>query len=185
MPTAPQLHKTSEVRRLRLPRGGSPLERALAWGAMLGPVGLIGWGPGTWASLLTAVLWRLCIEHGPASLLPHGRLLAIALAGIVFVLGVPAAAAAARCLRSPDPAGVVVDEAAGQLLAFAFVVPVSWGWMLAGLAFFRLFDIAKPFPIRRLERLPGGWGIMADDLLAGFYAALALELMQLAVNGLR
>ncbi|PYV12225.1 MAG: hypothetical protein DMG07_17560 [Acidobacteria bacterium] len=75
-----------------------------------------------------------------------------------------------------DPSVVVADEVAGQLLAFLFV-PIGLVNLVLGTLLFRLFDIWKPFPIRRLERLPGGVGIMADDLLAGIYANLVLQLV--------
>jgi phosphatidylglycerophosphatase A len=60
-----------------------------------------------------------------------------------------------------------------------FMVPVTWKLLLAGFVLFRVFDIAKPLGIRRLERLPGGWGVMADDLLAGLYAQACLQLIVL------
>jgi phosphatidylglycerophosphatase A len=73
---------------------------------------------------------------------------------------------------------VVVDEVAGQLIAFLFV-PFNSGWLviLVGFGLFRLFDIWKPYPIRRLEMLESGLGIMADDVLAGIYAAILMSLL--------
>ncbi len=83
-------------------------------------------------------------------------------------------------LGRPDPGRIVIDEVCGQLIALAFLPP---GWVPAGLAFalFRFFDIIKPWPIRRLERLPGGWGIMADDVGAGLAAAALTRLVLLVV----
>jgi phosphatidylglycerophosphatase A len=73
---------------------------------------------------------------------------------------------------------VVADEVAGQLIAFVFV-PFNAGWwvIIAGFVSFRLFDMWKPYPIRRLEMLDSGLGIMADDVLAGIYAAIVLSVL--------
>jgi phosphatidylglycerophosphatase A len=79
-----------------------------------------------------------------------------------------------------DPGEVVADEFAGQAVTFMIIAAVSadqiWITALLGFVLFRIFDIAKPWPIRRLEKLPQGWGILADDLLAGVYAAIVLLL---------
>ena len=73
-----------------------------------------------------------------------------------------------------DPQQIVVDEVVGQWIALAGVTVFSWKSWLAALLLFRIFDVLKPPPIRALEKLPGGSGIVADDLMAGFYAALVL-----------
>lgn len=77
-----------------------------------------------------------------------------------------------------DPSIVVADEIAGQFVTFMAIGPhqLNWQSLLAGFLLFRIFDIWKPWPIRRLEYLPGGWGIVCDDLLAGFYAAVIMYL---------
>ena len=87
-----------------------------------------------------------------------------------------AASGAAAHWGLRDPGAVVVDEVAGQMVALA-LLPLSPATMAAGFLLFRLFDIVKPFPARRLESLPGGFGIMADDLAAGLYANGALRLL--------
>jgi len=83
-----------------------------------------------------------------------------------------------------DPGVVVIDEVVGMLLTLAFV-PVGWAGVLAGFVLFRLFDIIKPYPCARAERLPGGWGIMADDVLAGVYANVVLRVASVLVPALR
>jgi len=88
--------------------------------------------------------------------------------------GTLAAARVARGVGRKDPGLVVVDEVAGQWLTF-LALPVTPVTALAGFLLFRLMDIVKPWPARDLERLPGGIGIMADDLAAGVYANLALR----------
>ena len=96
------------------------------------------------------------------------------LAALLFLPAVWAASAVARESGIEDPHFVVVDEVIGQWIALAGAAPFHWTNALAALALFRLFDIWKPQPIRLLERLPGGWGINADDALAGVYAAVVL-----------
>ena len=100
-----------------------------------------------------------------------GLLTALALLPAVWSAG-----ATAEALQRKDPQIVVIDEVLGQWLAFAgarVYTPVTY---LIAFALFRLFDIWKPWPVRQLEALPGGWGINADDLMAGVYAALVLFL---------
>jgi len=135
---------------------------ATVFGAGFFPV-----APGTFTSLLMALAYRyVFVGFTPLSY--------AALAGGIFFLGVWASHSYARALQKKDPRRVVIDEVVGQLVALA-AAPAGWAWVAAGFLLFRLFDIIKPFPIRRLEGLRGGWGIMADDLLAGVYAAIILQ----------
>lgn len=130
-------------------------------------------GPGTWASVATSLLWLgLAPFANPASL----PLYAAAAALAVTLVGIPAATRVARALGRKDPSHVVIDEVAGQMIAFIFV-PLSWHNVLAALILFRAFDITKPFPIRRLEHLPEGTGIMLDDVGAGLYALAVMQLL--------
>jgi phosphatidylglycerophosphatase A len=97
---------------------------------------------------------------------------------MIAVMGVLVAGRAARYAQIKDPQWVVIDEVSGQLLTyylFFWRLPLNWKSWLLGFILFRAFDIWKPFPARRLEHLPGGWGIMADDWMAGIYAALVLQ----------
>lgn len=80
-----------------------------------------------------------------------------------------------------DSSRVVVDEVAGMCISL-LVIPLSFWTMITGLLLFRFFDITKPLGIRRLEALPGGWGVMADDVLAGIYANLMLQVVVLIVR---
>jgi phosphatidylglycerophosphatase A len=77
---------------------------------------------------------------------------------------------------------VVVDEVLGQWIALAALTAWSWPWALVAFALFRLFDIVKPWPVWKLERLPGGTGIVLDDLGAGVYAWVTLRVLQLAAG---
>jgi phosphatidylglycerophosphatase A len=92
------------------------------------------------------------------------------------VIGIPAATQVARASGLHDPQFVVIDEVAGQLVAL-IAVPLAWKTFLVGLILFRVFDILKPPPIRLLERLPEGIGIVVDDLGAGVYALVVMHLL--------
>jgi phosphatidylglycerophosphatase A len=124
--------------------------------------------PGTFASLLAALAFKFGLS-GAAWPFQVGAIAA------VFVIGVWASGIHSAELGRKDPRPVVVDEVCGQWLAYLFAPP-TWGFLVAGFLLFRAFDVVKPFPIRRLETLPSGWGIMADDVLAGIYSAAVLQL---------
>jgi phosphatidylglycerophosphatase A len=94
---------------------------------------------------------------------------------LLFPIGVWSASAVGRYFRSSDPGPVVVDEVMGMLVTL-FLVPVGWRGAAIGFLLFRVFDVLKPYPVNRLERLPGGLGVMADDAMAGVYANLTLRL---------
>lgn len=96
------------------------------------------------------------------------------LAAVAFLPAVWAAGVTAQDCGHRDPPKVVVDEAVGQWLTLAGATSLSWKASLAAFVLFRLFDVWKPFPVRHAERLPGGWGIVADDVVAGLYGALVL-----------
>ncbi|MGB7265463.1 MAG: phosphatidylglycerophosphatase A [Terracidiphilus sp.] len=125
-------------------------------------------GPGTWGSVAAVLLWAAAAwgMHLAQSSLLVGLGIAIAL---TLILGVPAATIVERESGRTDPGFVVIDEVAGQWIAL-LGSPADWRHGLIALVLFRLFDITKPFPVRRLERLPGGWGIVFDDVAAGLYA---------------
>ena len=100
------------------------------------------------------------------------------LIGTICLVGVPVCTAAARALGgAKDPGSIVLDEIASVPITF-FMVPIDSLWIVVvGFALHRLFDVTKPPPIRHLERLPGGLGIMADDWLAGVYSCAVLHLL--------
>jgi phosphatidylglycerophosphatase A len=125
-------------------------------------------GPGTWGSVAAVLLWAV---YGWARHPSFVGLQVALVVGIVLsvALGVPAATIAEREAGSGDPGFVVIDEVAGQWIAL-LLCPLDWRHGLLALLLFRLFDITKPFPVRSLERLPAGWGIVFDDVAAGLYA---------------
>jgi len=147
---------------------------AVAWaiGTFFG-IGRLKPGPGTYASLATVLLWWLLANH---IAIGSQSLIAAVLATLVTAIGIPAATRVARASGIKDPSVVVIDEVAGQLIAFV-AAPVRWQTLLAGFILFRVFDILKPPPLRRLEKIPEGAGIMLDDVGAGLYALLVIQLL--------
>jgi phosphatidylglycerophosphatase A len=138
-------------------------------------IGFAPVAPGTLASVATTVLFYGFYRIGNR-ILPELHLSA---AGLVTVIGVLAAERVSRIRGEKDPSCVVIDEVAGQLISFLFL-PVHFWNLVLGTFFFRIFDIWKPFPVRNLENLKGGVGIMADDVMAGIYSMVLLH----AVNRL-
>jgi phosphatidylglycerophosphatase A len=135
-------------------------------------IGRLRPGPGTWASAATVLLWVGLAYALPAALRTP---LAVALAALVTLIGIPAATQVARGSGAKDPQFVVIDEVAGQLVAL-IAVPLAWKSFLAGFILFRAFDILKPPPVRQLEAFPEGTGIVLDDVAAGLYALGAVHL---------
>lgn len=127
------------------------------------------WGPGT-AGSLAAILIAIALHR----YLVAGRLTLCALTLLLLVPAVWASTRTARLLNKQDPRLVVIDEVLGQWVTLLGATAFVWKSLLAGFLLFRLFDIWKPFPIRRLEKLPEGAGIVADDIAAGLYGALIL-----------
>ena len=148
---------------------GASRPRTPLWAMLVGTffgIGRLRPGPGTWASMATLLLWA-AVAH---ALAPTVRTpIAFALAVLVTLLGIPAATRIARGCAAKDPQFVVIDEVAGQLVAL-IAVPPAWKSFVASFILFRAFDILKPPPVRQLEALPEGTGIVLDDVAAGLYA---------------
>lgn len=131
-------------------------------------------GPGSWGSLATVILWWLLTRV----IAPDRQALAATgLAVLAILIGIPAATRVARASGLKDPQFVVIDEVAGQLITL-IAVPVSWKSLLLGFILFRGFDIVKPPPVRQLERLPDGVGIVVDDVGAGLYALAVMQILR-------
>ena len=131
-------------------------------------VGSIPTAPGTFGSL-----WGLPLVWGLQQLPPWGQYAAPI---VCFAIGIPICGIAARRMGRKDPGAIVFDEIAAFPVVF-LLVPINTVTAVVGFALFRLFDISKPWPAKRLERLPGGLGIMADDFAAAVYAAGLLWLI--------
>ncbi len=140
---------------------------AWALGTFFG-AGLLRPGPGTYGSIAAVLLWFGTIHAAGAS--PHAQIIGTLVAALVVTrVGIPAATIVARESGREDPGHVVIDEVAGQLFAL-IAIPADWQHAALGLVLFRTFDILKPPPVRQLERLPAGTGIMLDDVAAGLMA---------------
>lgn len=139
-------------------------------------VGYFPYGPGTIGALLAILIWHLI-----ASSVSYPVWLGItfALVLIFTIVGAISSTIAER-YWGEDPSRVVIDEVVGQWIAL-LAVPAAYSWWHVWAAFilFRFFDIVKPLGVRKMEQFKGGWGIMADDVLAGCYGALLLYLFNM------
>ena len=133
-------------------------------------IGRLPAGPGTWASMITVLLWWL---FGAVTSTGHSSVVAAVVTFAVIAIGIPASTLVVRESGIKDPGFVVIDEVAGQMIPL-IIAPLRWKYLLVSLILFRCFDILKPAPLRALERLPEGTGIMLDDVGAGVYAMLVL-----------
>ena len=130
-------------------------------------VGFVPVIPGTFGSLAGLLLYFL--------LLPVGRWeVYVGVVVVITLIGIWSAGKAERESGIVDPSFVVIDEVAGQLITL-FMIPPTWYFILAGFVLFRFLDIVKPAPARQAERLPHGWGIMADDVMVGIYGCILMH----------
>lgn len=135
-------------------------------------IGYIGKGAGTVAAAVTcAIWWLLQTEYSNPYLWPFLSTIFILLIGVISGDEV-------ETVWGKDHQRVVIDEVAGMGIAL-LLIPLKWEYYIMAFIFFRFFDIVKPLYIRRFEALPGGWGVMADDVLAGIYANLVLQFIVL------
>jgi phosphatidylglycerophosphatase A len=131
--------------------------------------GLVPKAPGTWGSLLAVPLFIV--------LSPHGHMLYVTVVVLMFAAGVYLSGRTARALGVHDDSSIVIDEVVGMLVTWVAVEP-GWFTIVAGFALFRFFDIAKPWPVYRIDQsYEGGLGIMLDDLAAGLMAAVVLQVL--------
>ena len=161
---------------------------ATGLGAGLSPI-----APGTAGSAVGLVLaWLLTSSLLAAHASSVAAAVGLLMSGLaVGLLGVVVSGPVCRALNSRDPGCIVIDEVSGQMLASAVVpllapkspVVAAGAWILSFLLF-RFFDVVKPGPIRRLQELPGGWGVVADDVGAGLAAAAALLVLAWAASRL-
>jgi len=154
-------------------------------------IGYIPIAPGTWGSLVGVLIYFLAFFYFPLASVP-GRHPGAGRAAWIMWIGAPIAAAialvglwaadrAAKFLRMKDPNCIVVDEVSGQFVTYLLALaPLNWKYLSLGFILFRVFDIWKPPPARQAESLPGGLGIMADDWMAGIYAAIGLWIARAA-----
>ncbi len=141
-----------------------------------GYAGFVPFAPGTVGSIVGLGVYAV-LRWTHAGALPEALVIAI-----LIGIGTWSATVTERHLGLEDPGPVVIDEVAGLLISLAFT-GAGWSGAVAGFVLFRLFDIVKPYPAGRLERLRGGLGIMADDVMAGIYANLAVRALLWAAPG--
>ncbi|MCH7521914.1 MAG: phosphatidylglycerophosphatase A [Candidatus Marinimicrobia bacterium] len=128
---------------------------------IVGTVGFAGYlrpAPGSWGSLIGALVWWFMV--------PDQLVFQLLMVGLVMMAGVWSAGVIERHSGHHDPALVVIDEVAGMWIALLGAQHVGW-YFLAAFVIFRVLDITKPGPVNRLQDLPGGWGVMMDDVAAG------------------
>lgn len=147
--------------------------RLLSYLATIGPVGFFRPAPGTWGSAFG-------VASGTAIACYHPMIL---MAGVVVltVIGIVAAHHYQHQTGKKDASEVVVDEVAGQWIPIC-VIPLEWQWLLLAFILFRFFDIIKPGPVGMAEHWPGGYGVMADDVIAGAIAAIILIIAQVGTG---
>ena len=144
--------------------------------ATFGYAGLFPFAPGTIGSVAWLLVYAVTARAG------GGVAAEVVTILVLFAGGVWAGTIAERHFGSEDPGPVIIDEVAGMLITLA-LVPVSVAGAVVGFLLFRAFDILKPFPAARLERLPRGWGVMSDDAMAAVYANLGLRVLWWMVPG--
>ncbi|MDB4679592.1 MAG: phosphatidylglycerophosphatase A [Planctomycetaceae bacterium] len=150
----------------------SLLQRFGYWLSIGLGLGLVPVAPGTFGSLLgPPLIWAIQTMLPEPGLQAYGFQAVIGV--LLFLVGVPICDVGSRVLGRKDPGSVVFDEVVAFFVVFA-CLPVNFVSGVLGFVLFRIFDIAKPWPIRKLERLPEGWGVMADDIMAGVYACVSL-----------
>ena len=147
------------------------MTRVAIWCSTVFGIGYTPFASGTMASLVALPIgYLLHLSYGTLGVLVVGL--------VIFAIGIWASGAHARSIGREDPGTSVIDEIAGQLFAMLLITPAgntsNWPQIVAAFVLFRFFDIAKPWPISRLERLHGGVGIMADDAAAGLVSAAIL-----------
>jgi phosphatidylglycerophosphatase A len=155
-----------------------PAAKKTLWAWTVGTffgAGLLKPGPGTYGSAAALALWITFAHTLHLTRLP---LITLVAAIVVTLVGIPAATIVARECGRKDPGMVVIDEVAGQLIALIFCPP-DWAHAIVAFLLFRAFDILKPPPVRQLERLPEGTGIMLDDVAAGLLALACMGLLRL------
>lgn len=132
-------------------------------------------GPGTWGSAVAVIVWLVvgALTHASRAAMGWGTLAAII---VVTLIGIPAATRVEQEAGRHDPGFVVLDEVVGQWTVLIGCT-INWPHAVVGFVLFRLFDITKPWPVRKLEKLPGGTGIMLDDVAAGVLGLIVMQIL--------
>jgi phosphatidylglycerophosphatase A len=131
-------------------------------------IGKLPLAPGTWTSLIATLTWFFIFKDTNPYILPI-------VTSILFIIGIISSNKIIEDSDEHDPSRIVIDEWVGQWLAFT-MLPVTFHTGLIGFIAFRFFDILKPGPVKKMERLPKGLGIMADDIIAGIFAYFIVKI---------
>ncbi|NOY83741.1 MAG: phosphatidylglycerophosphatase A [Nitrospirae bacterium] len=142
------------------------------WISTCGGIGYFPRFPGTIGSIAGLMLFL------PFRALPLFPYLVVLI--VLFFLGVWASNVSERFFKRKDASHIVIDEVLAVFLV-SYFLPQTWPWLLAGLIVFRIFDIVKPPPIKIFEKLPGGWGVMVDDVIAALYSLGLLHLVRVFI----
>lgn len=134
---------------------------------------------GTWGTAVAVLLYLPLARWNRLDAVSIGLYLGVV--AIVTALAIPASTYAEKIHGEKDPGQITVDEIVG-FFATMFLLPTTVEWVAAGFFVFRAFDVLKPFPAHRLQSLPGGWGVVIDDLFAGLYSCLLLHAIRWALG---
>jgi phosphatidylglycerophosphatase A len=152
---------------------------AAFWIATVGGIGLVPRMPGTAGSCVGVVLWYCTtLVTSPTGMLACQLLLFV----VLFFLGLWSSSVTERELHRKDPSEIVIDETTGAVIPY-IGMQFSVVTCITGFILFRIFDIVKPFPINRLQKVKGGWGIMIDDVAAGILSLIILHALRYYIYG--
>jgi len=135
---------------------------AAEWIGTVFYIGKLPLAPGTWASIFAVLCWYFLFQSVNHFVLP-------AISIFLFLIGGIASDTIVKHSKEHDPSRIVIDEWVGQWVALS-MMPINIRTGVVAFVAFRIFDIIKPGPVRKMEKIPGGWGIMADDVMAGIMA---------------
>jgi len=135
---------------------------AAEWIGTVFYIGKLPLAPGTWASIFAVLCWYFLFQSVNHFVLP-------AISIFLFLIGGIASDTIVKDSKEHDPSRIVIDEWVGQWVALS-MMPINIRTGVVAFVAFRIFDIIKPGPVRKMEKIPGGWGIMADDVMAGIMA---------------
>ena len=135
---------------------------AAEWIGTVFYIGKLPLAPGTWASIFAVLCWYFLFQSVNHFVLP-------AISIFLFLIGGIASDTIVKHSKEHDPSRIVIDEWVGQWVALS-MMPINIRTGVVAFVAFRIFDIIKPWPVRKMEKIPGGWGIMADDVMAGIIA---------------
>jgi len=135
---------------------------AAEWIGTVFYIGKLPLAPGTWASIFAVLCWYFLFQSVNHFVLP-------AISIFLFLIGGIASDTIVKDTKEHDPSRIVIDEWVGQWVALS-MMPINIRTGVVAFVAFRIFDIIKPGPVKKMEKIPGGWGIMADDVMAGIMA---------------